>query len=130
MTLYRHFVYRWTYDTAKFEKVKVSDWNISFIRQFWRCLYSGEASVSQQNWTAGIPLKNRTAGALLSHHHYFVTWLFDKYLYLKYSYTQMCRLGDIFQKSCDSIMMTLLAPEEECHLGVSPMSCTYPTRLP
>ena len=31
-----------------------------------------------------------------------------------------------FSKSCDPIVMTLLAPEEECHLYFSPKSCTYP----
>ena len=32
-----------------------------------------------------------------------------------------------FSKSYDPIVMTLLAPGEECHLDFSPKSCTYPT---
>ena len=32
-----------------------------------------------------------------------------------------------FSKPCDPIVMTLLAPGEECHLDFSPKSCTYPT---
>ena len=32
-----------------------------------------------------------------------------------------------FSKSCDPIVMTLLAPGEEFHLYFSPKSCTYPT---
>ena len=40
----------------------MSDWKISFIKQCWRYLHSGEASVGQQNWTVGIPLKKKTAG--------------------------------------------------------------------
>ena len=52
---------------------------------------------------------------------------FDKYLYLKYSYTQMCRRVVSFQKSHDSIVMALPAPGEECHLDFSPKSCAYPT---
>ena len=32
-----------------------------------------------------------------------------------------------FSKSCDPIVMTLLAPGDECHLDLSPKSCTYPT---
>ena len=52
---------------------------------------------------------------------------FDKCLHLKYSYTQMCRWVGIFQKLCDPIVMTLLAPGEECHLDFSPESCAYPT---
>ena len=105
------------------------DWNISFIKQCWRYLHSEEASVSQQNRTAGIPLKKRTAGeggALIP----IITTLsrdFDKHLYLKYSYTQMCRWVGIFQKSHGPIVMTLLAPGEEFHLDISPKSCTYPT---
>ena len=55
----------------------MSDWNISFIKQCWRYLHSGEASVGQQNWTAGIPLNKRTAGCTPSHHHYFVTWFWQ-----------------------------------------------------
>ena len=39
----------------------------------------------------------------------------------------MCRWVGIFQKSRDPIVMTLLAPGEECHLHFSPKSCTYPT---
>ena len=52
---------------------------------------------------------------------------FDKCLHLKCSYTQMCRWVGIFQKLCDPIVMTLLAPGEECHLDFSPESCAYPT---
>ena len=54
----------------------MSDWNISFIKQCWRYLHSGEASVDQKNWTAGIPLNKRTAGCTPSH-HYFVTWFWQ-----------------------------------------------------
>ena len=54
----------------------MSDWNISFIKQCWRYLHSGEASVYQKNWTAGIPLNKRTAGCTPSH-HYFVTWFWQ-----------------------------------------------------
>ena len=32
-----------------------------------------------------------------------------------------------FSKSCDPIVMMLLAPGEECHLDSSPKSCTYPS---
>ena len=39
----------------------------------------------------------------------------------------MCRWIGIFQKLQDPIVMTLLAPGKECHLDVSPKSCTYPT---
>ena len=61
---------KWRYRT-------VSDWNISSIKQCWRYLHSGETSVGQQNWTAGRPLKNRTAGDTPSPHHYFVKWLWQ-----------------------------------------------------
>ena len=40
-------------------------------------LHSGEASVGQQNWTVGIPLRKRTAGGTPSHHHYLVTLLWQ-----------------------------------------------------
>ena len=40
---------------------------------------------------------------------------FDKYLHLKHSEIQMCRGVGIFQKSHNPIVMTLLAPGEECH---------------
>ena len=39
----------------------------------------------------------------------------------------MCRWIDIFQKLCDPIVITLLAPGEKCHLDFSPKSCTYPS---
>ena len=52
---------------------------------------------------------------------------FDKYLYPKYSYTQMRRWAGIFQKLRDPIVMTLLASREECHLDFSPKSCAHPT---
>ena len=100
------------------------DWNISFIKQYWKYLHSGEVSVNPENWTAGIPLK-RTAGALFP---IITTWSrdFDKYLYLKYSYTHV-QMRRCFSKLHDPIVMTLLAPGEECHLDFSPKSCTYPT---
>ena len=81
--------------------------------------------MDQQNWTAKIPLK-RTEEALLP---IITTWscVFDKYLYLKYSYTQMCRWVGVFQKSRDPIVTTLLAPREEFHLDFSLKSCTDPT---
>ena len=45
----------------------------------------------------------------------------------QYSYTQMHRWAGIFQKLRDPIVMTLLAPREECNLDFSPKSCAYPT---
>ena len=103
----------------------MSYWNISFIKQYWRYLHSGEVSVNQEYWKTGIPLKRRTAGALFP---LITTWSrdFDKYLYLKYSYTHV-QMRRCFSKLHDPIVMTLLAPGEECHLDFSPKSCTYPT---
>ena len=40
-------------------------------------LHSGQASVGQQNWAVGIPLRKRTAGGTPSHHHYLVTLLWQ-----------------------------------------------------
>ena len=82
---------------------------------------------SQQNWTAGIPLKRRTAGGTPSCHHYFVMWLWEILIsqILIYSDVQMS-IG-IFQKLHDSIAITLLATGDECHLDFSPKSCAYPT---
>ena len=103
------------------------DWNISFIKQYWRYLHSGEVSVNQENWTASISLIRRTAGALFP---IITTWSreFDKYLYISqiliHSYVQMTRY---FSKSHDPMVMTLLAPGEKCHLDFSPKSCIYPT---
>ena len=68
-------------DTVKLEKVKVQNSVESkykfYKKQCWRYLRLGEASVGQQNWTAGIPLKRRTAGSTPSHHFYFVMWLWQ-----------------------------------------------------
>ena len=67
-------------DTAKFEKVKVQN-NVRLKYKFYKAmlkyLHSGEASVGQQNWTVGIPLRKRTAGGTPSHHHYLVTLLWQ-----------------------------------------------------
>ena len=80
-------------DTAKFEKAKVQN-SVGLKYKFYKAMLKvssfQEASVGQQNWTAGIPLKKRTAEGLLP----IITTLpcdFEKYLYLIYSYTQMCR---------------------------------------
>ena len=43
-------------------------------------LYSQEASVGQQNWIVGIPLKKRTAGGTPSHHHCFAMWLWQIFM--------------------------------------------------
>ena len=110
---------RWRYRT-------VSDWNISFIKQYWRYFHSGEVSVNHQSWTAGIPLKRRTAGTLLPIIWYTWSCDFEKYLYLKYSWTQMCRWVDIFQSH--------IVPSWWCYkllgrsvIWTTPKSCTYPT---
>ena len=103
----------------------VSDWNISFIKQYWRCFHSGEVSVNQENWTAGIPLKRRTAGALFP---IITTWShnFDQYLYLKYSYTHICKWV-VFFKVTWPHRDDVTSSWEECHLDFSPKSCTYST---
>ena len=86
-------------DAVKFEKVKVQN-SVGLKYKFYKAIlkvsYSGEVSVNQENWTAGIPLKRRAAGALFP---IITTWSrdFDKYLYLKYSYTHMCKCVGIFQ---------------------------------
>ena len=37
------------------------------------------------------------------------------------------QIRSYFSNLRDPIMMMLLVPGEECHLGFSPKSCTYPT---
>ena len=65
-------------DTAKFEKAKVQN-SVGLKYKFYKAMLKvssfREASVGQQNWTAGIPLKKRTAEGTPSHHHYFAMWL-------------------------------------------------------
>ena len=104
----------------------MSDWNTSFMKQYWRCLHSGEASVGQQNWTAGIPLKQRTTGE-----HSFPSSLLGLVTltntYISNTYTCKCADEQIFFKVTWSVKMTLLVPGEKCQLGFSPKSCTYPT---
>ena len=105
------------------------DWNISFIKQYWRYLHSGEVWVNQENWTAGISLISRYISdcrGTFSRHHYLVTWIWQILIsqILIHSYVQMTRY---FSKSHDPMVMTLLAPGEKCHLDFSPKSCIYPT---
>ena len=70
-------------DTTKFEKVKAQNsvgLKCKFYRAMLKYLHFGEASASQQTWTAGIILNSR--GVFLP----AITTLsrdFDKYLYLK-----------------------------------------------
>ena len=103
-----------------------SDWNISFIKQRWRYLHSERLQLVNKIGQQVYLWRREQQRALLP----IITTLpcdFEKYLYLIYSYTPMCRWVGIFQKSRDPIVMTLLAPGEECHLDFSPKSCTYPT---
>ena len=103
----------------------VSDWSTGFIKQYWRYLHSGEASFGKQNWTAGIPLKQRTAGG-----HSFPSSLLGLVAltntYISNTHTNM-QMSRYFSKSHDPLVMTLLTPGEECHLDFSLKSCTYPT---
>ena len=102
------------------------NWNISIIKQCWRYLHSGEASVSHQNWTVGIPFKKRTAGATPSHDHYFVTWL-SQILISEILIHPDVKMSWYFSKVASPYYDGILAPGEECHLDFSPKSCTYPT---
>ena len=102
------------------------NWNISIIKQCWRYLHSGEASVSHQNWTVGIPFKKRTAGATPSHDHYFVTWL-SQILISEILIHSDVKMSWYFSKVASPYYDGILAPGEECHLDFSPKSCTYPT---
>ena len=97
----------------------MSDWNINFIKQYWRYLHFGEVSVDHQNWIAGIPLKRRIAGTLLPIITiYLVMWLWQILIpqILIHSDVQMSRY---FSKSHDPIMLMLQALGEECHLDFS-----------
>ena len=75
-SLYMDFLFtdRHDKDTAKFEKAKVQN-SVGLKYKFYKAMLKvssfREASVGQQNWTAGIPLKKRTAEGTPSHHHYF-----------------------------------------------------------
>ena len=70
--------------------------------------------------------EENSRGSTPFHHQYLVTWLWKILIYqiLIYSDVQMSRY---FSKSCDPVVMMLLAPGEECHLDSSPKSCTYPS---
>ena len=103
---------RWRYRT-------VSDWNISFIKQYWRYFHSGEVSVNHQSWTAGIPLKRRTAGTLLPIIMiYLVMWL-RKILISQILMDSDVQMSRYFSKSHCPIVVMLQAPGEECHLDYS-----------
>ena len=102
---FTYFLHIYTFCLQRDMTQILSVWNISFIKQYWRYLHSGEVSVNQENWTAGIPRKRRAAGALFP---IISTWSrdFDKYLYPKYSYTHMCKWVGIFKVTwphCDDI---------------------------
>ena len=103
----------------------VSDWNISFTKQYLhteRLQLVNKIGQQLYLWRR----EQQGGGALLP----IITTLScnsEKYLYLIYSYTQMCRWVGIFQKSRDPIVMTLLALGKECHPDFSPKSCAYPT---
>ena len=115
-------------DTVKFEKGKVQNSvglkykfckAILKLSSFWRGFSQStklDSSYTSEEENRGAPLPIIT------------TWScdFDKHIsqILIHSDAEMSRY---LSKSHDSIVMMLLAPGEECHLDVSPKSCTYPT---
>ena len=90
------------------------------VSSFWRGV--SQSRILDSRYTS----EEENSRGTLSHHHYLVTWLWQILIsqILIHSYVQMRRC---FSKSHDPIVVTLLAPGEECHLDFSPKSCTYPT---
>ena len=116
-------------DTVKFEKVKVQN-SVGLKYKFYKAIL--KASSFWRGFSQSRKLDSRytseqeNSRGTLSHHHYLVMWLWQILIsqILIHSYVQMSRY---FWKSRDPIVMTLLAPGDECHLDLSPKSCTYPT---
>ena len=116
-------------DTVKFEKLKVQN-SVGLKYKFYKAIL--KASSFWRGFSQSRKLDSRytseqeNSRGTLSHHHYLVMWLWQILIsqILIHSYVQMSRY---FSKSCDPIVMTLLAPGDECHLDLSPKSCTYPT---
>ena len=91
---------------------------------FWRG-FSWTTKSDNRYISCGVEEEN-SRGSTTFHHQYLVTWIWKILIsqILIYSDVQMSRY---FSKSCDPVVIMLLAPGEECHLDSCPKSCTYPS---